>query len=134
MAAQPSPPSSTPSLWQKWLDYAWGGKHPSDLVRSAKLIQPLNLPADVAGRVLAFKDSRNGPTIYVLGGFNLSERSASDVQQLIGAANPKAVVADVGILPEFQAARACTELGPREGGISLCFWGSLPHRGISDYV
>ncbi|GAQ79488.1 hypothetical protein KFL_000310380 [Klebsormidium nitens] len=115
MTAQASPQNRSPSLWQKWLDFAWGGRHPSDLSLSAKLIQQLNLPPDVAARVLAFRDSRSGPTIYVLGGFNLSERSASDVEQLIGAANPKAVVANVGILPEFQAARACAELGPREG-------------------
>lgn len=106
---------NAPSLWQRWLDFAWGGRHPSDLARSTRLVQALNLPPEVANRVLAFKDSRRGPTIYILGGFMLSERSASDVKEVIEVVNPKAVVADVGMLPEFQAARACEQLGPREG-------------------
>jgi hypothetical protein len=118
MDANPPPTSSSlPQLrlWQKWLDFAWGGRHPSDLARSECLVRALKLPPDLANRVLAFRDTRNGPAIFVLGSFNLSERSASDVERLVEAAKPKAVVAEVGSMQLFQAARACSELGPGEG-------------------
>lgn len=79
------------------LSFLWPSKISSDLSISRRLVEPLPLQPSTKYFTLALRDPQQPKSVvYILSTVLLSERSASDAQDLIKTVNPGAVIVQVG--------------------------------------